>query len=97
MPRANSFAAPYYLSRHLFTNFCTNYQCHEQCPLHNRAQLAHSMVLEKVNAEMVSRAVNDVLSKILEVDAENVKLLLTDAAPYTRMIKCGGQLKVFYP
>ena len=61
----------------------------------NQAELAHSMTKERTNAETVSRAVNDVLMKTLEVRAENVKIMLSDAAAY--LLKSGGQLKVFYP
>lgn len=60
-----------------------------------KAYLVQSMVLEKTNAETVSRAVNDVVTKVIQVEPERVLLLLSDAAAY--MLKCGMQLKVFYP
>lgn len=40
------------------------------------------MTLARTNAEAISHAVNDVLMKTLEVKAENVKLMISDAAAY---------------
>ena len=43
----------------------------------NRAELAHSTTLERINAETKSRAMNDVIMKTLEVKAEKVKIILS--------------------
>lgn len=56
--------------------------------------LVNCAFVDKPNSSSVARLVNDTLREVCE-NFTNFRLLLTDAAPY--MIRCGRDLKVFYP
>lgn len=58
--------------------------------------LVNVIFLERTNAEHVSRAVNETLTKILpDTQPSDIVLLLSDAGAY--MLKSGNQLRVFFP
>jgi hypothetical protein len=58
--------------------------------------LVNVAFLDKADAATMARLVNDTLRKLdPEFEADRARILLSDAAPY--MVKCGKDLRVFFP
>lgn len=58
--------------------------------------LVHCDFLERPDGASMARFVNQTINSLFpHFDADRLRVFITDGAPY--MIKCGGNLKIFYP